>query len=56
MVTDSISHLLGIQPCEIIYTSGASEANNLAIKGIARARRNYGRHIISTTLEHATLS
>lgn len=56
MVTDSISHLLGIQPCEIIYTSGASEANNLAIKGIARARRNYGRHIISTTLEHPSVS
>ena len=50
--TNSIAALLGILPEEVIYTSGASEANNLAVKGIARARRNYGKHIISTALEH----
>lgn len=54
--TDVIAGLLGVQPSEIIYTSGASEANNLAIKGIARARRNYGKHIISTGLEHPSVS
>ena len=54
--TDSVAKLLGVQPTEIIYTSGASEANNLAIKGIARARRNYGKHIISTALEHPSVS
>ena len=54
--TDGIAELLHIQPSEIIYTSGASEANNLAIKGIARARRHFGKHIISTPLEHPSVS
>ena len=54
--TDSIAKLLGVLPTEIILTSGASEANNLAIKGIARARRNYGKHVISTVLEHPSVS
>ena len=53
--TAAIAGLLGIQPSEVIYTSGASEANNLAVKGIARALRNYGKHIISTALEHPSV-
>lgn len=55
-VTDGIAQLLGVSPAEIIYTSGASEANNLAIKGIAHAARHVGRHIISTPLEHSSVS
>lgn len=54
-VTDSIAGLLGVSPAEIIYTSGASESNNLAIKGIAQAARHMGRHIISTALEHSSV-
>ena len=54
-VTDSIAELLGIDPAEIIYTSGASESNNLAIKGIVQASRHIGRHIISTALEHSSV-
>ena len=54
--TGRIAGLLGIQAPEVIYTSGASEANNLAVKGIARAQRNYGKHIISTALEHPSVS
>ena len=41
---------------EIIYTSGASEANNLAIKGIAFKYSNRGKHIITTRLEHSSVS
>lgn len=54
-VTDSIAALLGIKPTEIIYTSGASESNNLALKGIAHASRHAGRHIISSALEHSSV-
>ena len=54
-VTNSIAQHLGVQPAEIIYTSGASEANNLAVKGIAQAARHIGRHIISTELEHSSV-
>ena len=41
---------------EIIYTSGSSESNNLAIKGVAKAYRENGKHIISTFLEHSSVS
>lgn len=55
-ITEAIAQNLGVQPSEIICTSGASESNNLAIKGIARASRHIGRHIISTPLEHSSVS
>ena len=54
--TQSIAGLLSAQPAEVIYTSGASEANNFAIKSIARLERHHGRHIISTPLEHSSVS
>ena len=54
--TASIAALMGALPEEVILTSGASEANNLAIKGLARASRHKGRHIISTALEHPSVS
>ena len=55
-VTGLIAAQLGVLPEEIIYTSGATEANNLALKGTARAARHVGRHIISTPLEHSSVS
>ncbi len=55
-MTGSIAAGLGIDPAEVVYTSGASEANNTAIKGIVRASRHLGKHIISTPLEHASVS
>ena len=54
--TQSIARSLNVQPAEIIYTSGASEANNFALKGLARLSRHVGRHIISTPLEHSSVS
>ncbi|MBP5255401.1 MAG: cysteine desulfurase [Lachnospiraceae bacterium] len=55
-VTGGIARLLSAGPDEVILTSGASEANNLAVKGIARAQRNVGKHILSTALEHPSVS
>lgn len=40
----------------VIYTSGATESNNLAIKGVAAAYKENGKHIISTFLEHSSVS
>lgn len=54
--TVAIAEKLNVKASEIIYTSGASEANNLAIKGIARSSRHIGKHIISTPLEHMSVS
>jgi len=52
-----VARLINAQPRRIIFTSGGSEADNLAIKGVAFTQRNKGNHIITTTIEHpATLS
>jgi len=55
-ITEHIAELLKVKACEIIYTSGASEANNLAIKGLVHAYKQNGKHIISTCLEHSSVS
>ncbi|BCJ94547.1 aminotransferase V [Anaerocolumna cellulosilytica] len=54
--TTKIAGLLGVKEQEIIYTSGASESNNMAIKGIAGSYKRYGKHIITTFLEHASVT
>lgn len=47
-----VSDLLGCDPTEVVFTSGGSEANNHAIKGIFFANRERGGHIITTAVEH----
>ena len=54
--TRSIARCLGAPPAGIIYTSGASEANNLAVKGLAALGGAAGRHILSPPLEHSSVS
>ena len=54
--TRSIARCLGAPPAGIIYTSGASEANNLAVKGLAALGSTTSRHILSTPLEHSSVS
>jgi len=47
-----VANLIHCKPHEIIFTSGGSESNNYAIKGIAYAYENRGNHIITSTIEH----
>lgn len=47
-----IASNLGVDKQEVLFTSGGTEGNNLAIKGIAWQYRNRGRHVITTTVEH----
>jgi cysteine desulfurase len=47
-----VASLIGANPREIVWTSGATESDNLAIKGIAEMRAEQGRHIITSAIEH----
>ena len=47
-----VAALLNAEPSEIYFTSGGTESDNLAIKGIARRNRKKGRHIITSSIEH----
>ncbi len=53
--TKQIADILKVDPSEIIYTSGSSESNNTAIKGIAYKYKNRGKHIITTEFEHSSI-
>ncbi len=53
--SNQIASILGIKSTEIIYTSGSSEANNTAIKGVAFKYSNRGKHIITSPLEHSSI-
>lgn len=53
--TKQIANILGVLEKEIIYTSGSSESNNLAIKGICLKYQNRGKHIITTRFEHSSV-
>ena len=48
----TIAKLLHAQPNEVVFTSGATESNNMAIKGIAYANRAKGQHLITSKIEH----
>lgn len=52
---EQAAKLLGIKPEEVVFTSGGTEGNNLAIKGIAFAHQKRGKHIITTAIEHPSV-
>jgi cysteine desulfurase len=49
---ENIANLIRSNPSEIVFTGGGTAANNLAIKGVARASREKGKHIITSSIEH----
>lgn len=50
-----VAALIGARPNEIVFVSGGTEANNLAIRGLCEATRSAGRHIITSSLEHSSV-
>ena len=50
-----LAKLINTRPRRIIFTGGGSEANNLALKGVAFSQRKKGNHIITTTIEHPSI-
>lgn len=53
--TRQIADIFGVNPSEIVYTSGATEANNMALIGAALANHKKGKHIIVSKLEHPSI-
>jgi cysteine desulfurase len=52
----AVAHVLHADPAAIVFTSGGTESNNLAIEGVVRANRQRGNHIITSAIEHPSVS
>lgn len=50
-----VADLIGADPREIVWTSGATEADNLALTGFMRANRGRGRHLVTSAIEHKAI-
>ncbi|MFH1784041.1 MAG: cysteine desulfurase NifS [bacterium] len=53
---DNIAGMIGAEPEEIVFTSGGTESDNFAIKGVAFANSGKGKHIITSAIEHHAIS
>ncbi len=51
-----VASLIGAKQNEIVFTSGGTEANNLAIRGLCEAAATHGRHIITSAIEHPSVA
>ena len=52
---DTIAKLIGAKPGEIYFTSGGTESDNWALKGVVKAQKNKGNHVIISKIEHAAM-
>src|ERR671938_575865 len=51
-----VAALVGARPNEIVFTSGGTEANNLAIRGLCESSAAHGRHLITSAIEHPSVA
>src|SRR3981081_987154 len=49
---EEVAASLGAEPTEIVFTSGGTEADNLALRGVMQARRGLGDHMVTPAIEH----
>lgn len=50
-----VAGLINARPNEIVFTSGGTESNNLAVRGLVEANNKYGRHVITSAIEHSAV-
>jgi cysteine desulfurase len=50
-----VAELINARPAEIVFTSGGTESNNLAIRGLIEANEHYGKHIVTSEIEHSAV-
>ena len=50
-----VAEVINARPAEIVFTSGGTEANNLAIRGLIEANEKYGKHIVTSAIEHSAV-
>ena len=52
---EQVAALLNARPAEVVFTSGGTESNNLALRGVLRAVRGQGAHVVTTAIEHSSI-
>ncbi len=52
---ESVASLIGVEAEDVLFTAGATEANNIALLGLARARSGAGRHLVTSAVEHPSV-
>lgn len=52
---DEVAALIGADPLSVVFVGSGSEANNMAIRGIAAAQRDHGRHFVVSAVEHSSV-